>query len=192
MSKTSMKMARQNALSKGELRDLINATKDRYEKFVIVGLSHTGMRRAEFHHMRDSWVKWQRKEIKIPQEERGWSPKTEAGARTIFMINSRIERELEWFFDEHHRVIGKWKDDSSIYRIVRRVAERTDITKKVYPHGLRATFARRIIQEGATNPLTLMHVMGWSNYKVAKNYIQAEGVTARKQLKKVRDKNSFL
>jgi len=192
MPQSSMEMARENALSKGELRDLIEATKDKYEEFVIVTLSHTGMRRSEFLHMRESWMNWQRKEIKIPKSEHGWSPKTESGARTIFFINRKIEDELKWFFNKHDKVTDKWIDDSTIYRIVRRVAERTDITKKVYPHSLRATFARRIIQEGATSPLTLMHVMGWANYSTAQNYIQAEGVSAREELKEVREKDNFI
>jgi len=59
----------------------------------------------------------------------------------------------------------------TVYRIVQKVASRSGLKRKVYPHSLRATAATRVAYK-ITNPVILCDLFGWKQLKMAEYYIR--------------------
>lgn len=175
-----------------------------YEKLVILTLGHTGMRVSEFIQLRKSWfdryeglIKIPGKDIKLPKEEnedgelKNWSPKTNKGARTIRIPTTKAVKKINQFFEGHKSVTEKWKDRSSIYRLVTRVSKRANTEKLVYPHALRSYFANRLIDKGLQNSRDLMSVMGWSSLNVAQVYLESKSINTKEVIEKIRNEGDF-
>ncbi len=62
----------------------------------------------------------------------------------------------------------------TVYRIVVKVAARTDLRKRIYPHALRATAATRLAYR-VHNPIVLCDIFGWKQLKMAERYIRRAG-----------------
>jgi len=160
--------SKENVLNKTERESLINTCKSEKEKLVIAGLLYTGMRAGEFAQFNISWISWQDQKITIPREQGDWKPKTSSGAREIPLMNKARSYFFAWF-DKYNKV-GLTR--TSIFRIVRQVAKRTNLKKKVYPHSLRATFASMMAERGLA-PADIQMIMGWSKLETANNYVKS-------------------
>jgi hypothetical protein len=66
---------------------------------------------------------------------------------------------------------------------VERVAERSGIEVKVYPHALRATAATRLAYK-IKNPQVLCDIFGWGELKIAQYYIRRAGGLAEEELER--------
>ncbi len=71
----------------------------------------------------------------------------------------------------------------TVYRIVQRVAERSALEERVYPHALRATAATRLAYR-IKNPQVLCDLFGWGQLKIAQYYIRRAGGLAEEELEK--------
>jgi integrase len=167
------------ALSQDEREELISMCKNPTEKFIILGLMFTGMRVSEFANLKNSWIRWQDKYIRIPKSEDKWSPKTMKGNRCIPILEPRFEGILGWWFGQFESVE---MHRSTIFRVVKRVASRTTIKRKVYPHALRSTFANILTEKGMST-FTIQHILGWAKISTAEHYIQDSGIRALKEAK---------
>lgn len=173
-------MPKQDALSDREIEQIINATETDFEKFMIVTLIFTGMRVDEFANMKKYWVDFEKELVNVPKQDGDWRPKTKAGARAIPIIEPRLKYEIEKYFRKNLDVD---KDRTTIWRAVKKVAARTSINHKVYPHAFRSTFATMLIYKGISEG-TLCSVMGWSDIKTAQSYFKASGKKAIEELKR--------
>lgn len=165
---------KKDALEEFEIEQILNACKNSDETFILVTLIYSGMRVSELAHMHRSWIKWQNDIIQVPDEFEGWSPKTKQGARTIPLTESRLKEVLRSWFTLNERVA---MDRSTIWRIVKRVSTRSGITRKVYPHSLRATFATKLAFMGMSEA-TISQTLGWADIKTASSYVKISGARA--------------
>ncbi len=163
-----MVKSKNNALGKEERKELIDACKNIKEETVIKTLLYTGMRASEFANMKYSWINWQDDEINVPYEEGDWKAKSRNSERDIPLMRMPRVVLKKWFKDNDEIDMGR----STVFRIVKRVAKRTDIMKKVYPHALRATFAT-ILASRDMNATDIQEVMGWADISTANNYVKA-------------------
>jgi len=174
-----VRSSQENALEKHEIETLLNNSKTSEEVFLITTLLYTGMRVSELSHMKRSWIQWQNLQIIIPKQEDEWTPKTKQGARTIPLIEPRLKEVLRSWFTLNENVA---MDRSTIWRIVKRVASRSQLTKRVYPHSLRATFATMLAFMGMSSA-SIQHIMGWAKLTTAERYIQSSGARASEEMK---------
>jgi integrase len=112
--------------------------------------------------------------------EMRWQPKNENAVRTIpFDFDVRVQLTIERFCDKYD-VFPKSK--ATINRRIKRVVEESEISKRVYPHSLRAT-AATLHAARDVSPYSLMSVMGWSTMDTARSYIASSNETAAKELR---------
>ena len=172
--------SRADALEDHELDELLSKCKTNKEKFIIFTLAFTGLRADELAQMRPNWIKWQKGVIEVPLQQGEWQPKTTAGNRTIPIKDNRFLDILrQWSYQ--YAIEPVKLSRVTVWRTVQRVASRAKIMKKIYPHSLRATFATRLSFKGVS-PITLMHVMGWSDLKIANEYVQSSGARAKQEI----------
>ena len=176
--------SRDDALDEQEFEQLLQAcdSKKPRERLVILLAGDLGMREGEIAHIRRSWVNFQKGHIVIPSKDEDWSPKTKWGARTIpaSKMSPRAWDAIKAYFTTYegmdvHRV--------TVYRIVARVASRSKLTAKIYPHSLRATAATRIAYK-IKNPQVLCDVFGWGQLAIAQYYIRRAGGLAEEELER--------
>ncbi len=172
------RQCQEDALEDEEIEQLINACKTKKEKFIIITLIYTGMRVSVFCSMDKDWIRWQKGVIHIPNQKGDWKPKTDSGNRDIPIRDVGLTTMLkEWFtlYDE----VGM--NRITVFRTIKRIADRTNINKKIYPHSLRATYATMLAFKGASES-AVRYAMGWSQFKTAQSYISNSGARAIKEI----------
>ncbi len=108
-----------------------------------------------------------------------WHPKTRAGVRSIPFRYFLATREvLKGYFGAYDSV---GKSRRALQLKLKRVAKRAGLTKKVYPHALRATAAMMFANVGLSAQ-ALCEVMGWEDLRTAQAYIARSGHTATKEI----------
>ena len=180
-----MPNSKDDALTSEELEKLWEIARENEEDRVIfVMAAELGMRASEISHSKKGWIDFQRQEITIPSQDGEWTPKTKNSARTIpyGAFKHRVSREIQNFFDYHDEInLAR----NSIWYRVKRMADNSGITKRVYPHSLRASAALRLANAGM-NAQGLRSFFGWEKLETAEKYIRASGVGVRQQLDAVR------
>lgn len=137
--------------------------------------------------MQREWVSMQERKVRIParqvcnlapdgsccadcEDEGGvWSPKSQAGARTVPYKHSAIVVDVLHPFFSLHEEVGTSRQ--TVWRRVRGMATRAGIPHRVYPHALRATAATQFADMGL-NEHELCAVMGWDDIRTARPYIR--------------------
>ncbi|MEI6795357.1 MAG: site-specific integrase [Methanomassiliicoccales archaeon] len=174
-----------DALTDQELDILISACNinDPREKVIILLAGDLGLREGEIAALQSTWINFQRGHIIIPSKsEQGWTPKRADSARTIpaLKISSRAWEAARDFFTAHPSLD---MTRMTVYRIVVRVAERSGLKKKVYPHCLRATAATKLAYR-VHNPIVLCDIFGWKQLKMAEVYIRRAGGRTEAELER--------
>jgi len=129
-------------LNNDEVNKLINACSTFREKFVIWVLLDTGLRLSEFSNLKKENIQWQERRLVIYGKGGPYGKKTK---RHIIPMTDRVRRLIEYHFAENNNT-GMSK--RTIERIVKKVADKTGITKNVNPHVLRHTFSVNCIKKG--------------------------------------------
>lgn len=150
---------RRSPLNDDEVERLIQACKTFKEKLVILTLLDTGLRVGEFVNLKPQDVYWQRGYMVV----RG-----KGGKERIVPLTERVRKLLEVQFAVND---GIGMSKTTAQNIVRRVAERAGITKKVTPHVLRHTFAVRALSAGV-DIRSLQEVMGHSSIAITEQYLK--------------------
>lgn len=140
-------------------------------EFTVRGLIYTGMRASEFAHMRSDWVDWQSEEVRVPMSDGDWSPKTHHAARTIPIRDPDTIRVMREYF-KRNEAVGVTR--KAIYERVVKVANQTEIPKKITPHVLRHTYGTMIARKGATAQY-IRQTMGHADLSSANAYIRYTG-----------------
>lgn len=180
------------ALPDEDVEKLVDSCKTTTEKFIIITLLYSGMRVGELCHLRKEWINWQDEVINVPMRQacsckkcvkfrKGvWMPKTRKGVRSIKIIEPRLREVLRAYFTLNSRFDYT---ETGAWYVVKRVARRTDIKTKIFPHSLRAT-AATIFAHKVSAP-TLAYIMGWEDLNVAESYVQSAKKRAIAEMEKV-------
>lgn len=129
-------------LTYDEADRLASACQSAVEKIFIFTLVDTGLRVSELATLKKENLLWQDRRLIIYGKGGPYGKKTK---RRIVPLTERAFTVLSNFFSLQDKI-----DYSSraIQKIVKRVAQRAGITKKVSPHVLRHTFAVTCIKRG--------------------------------------------
>lgn len=186
------------------------APRDFEVRFIRLVAGRLGLRAGEIAHSRTAWVNWDRRTIRIPQQEAcrcgycrrqaqqetthnddlsiedavasRWYPKTVASARLIlFDLSLRLELCIERFANRYDAFP---RSRSTINRRVQAAAEAAGLQGRVYPHCLRATAASYHAYNGVA-PVPLQALTGWSDPATALKYIRISGPAIADALRRV-------
>lgn len=183
-----MNNSKDDSLDRDEFEKLWEAAVkgDALDRLIFVCAGHLGMRASEVAHMKKDWVDFQRQTVNVPKKDGGFEAKSPASARSIPYkdLRDRVSTELRRYFD-YNEAVGTSR--STVFRRVKNMAERAGLTRKVYPHALRATCAFQLAEAGI-NAQGLRQYMGWAQLHTAQKYIEQAGVAAEQQIARNKDK----
>jgi integrase/recombinase XerD len=159
-------------LEDDEIVLLKQACKTFEESVVINVLLETGMRVSELGKLTRDQISWQRDCITTVGK---------GGKRRVIPMSSKTRFYLSEYFKDKTRIkFG----DRWIQKIVKNVAERAKIMKKVSPHVLRHTFAVCYLHKGG-NIRALQGILGHSHIQTTDVYLNYSGIRVIDDFKRV-------
>jgi len=138
---------RREPLTTEEAARLMAACRTGRERLVIFTLLDTGMRLSEFCSLTRDAVDWQSHRLSIVGK---------GGQRRVVPMTPRVHALLEAYFAVEESI---GMAPRTVQEIVKRVARRAGITRKVTPHILRHTFAVFALRRGVSLP-SLQKILG--------------------------------
>jgi len=157
---------------------LVNACQKHREKLIIYTLLDTGMRVSELANLKKENVKWQAGIIEIYGKGGPYGKKTK---RRNIALSPKVKKILEIHFAIDDRIQFSSK---TIQRIVKKVAEKAGITKKVTPHVLRHTFSINAIRKGV-NLRALQSALGHDHISTTEIYLNYSGKNISEDFQKM-------
>src|SRR5574341_287716 len=118
-------------LTQDEANRLANACQTHEEKLVVWSLLDTGLRVSELAHLTKDNLDWQAHRIMVYGKG---GPYGSASKRRVIPLSPRVQPLLEGHLSLHDSM---GVSSRTIQRLIRRVANRAHITRKVSPHVLR-------------------------------------------------------
>lgn len=115
-------------------------------------------------------------------KEAQWTAKTEESVRDIpFDFHPRVEMIIDEFFTRW----DSWPVSAQgVTRRIKAAHEESTLTKRVYPHALRATAASHHAGRGL-GAIPLQSMMGWAQLSTAHNYVRASGENTARALNSI-------
>ncbi len=129
-------------LTNDEANQLANACQTAMEKLVIYTLLDTGLRVSELAALKKENIQWQDHRLVVYGKGGPYGKKTK---RRIVPLTDRAFKVISNFFSLQDATDYSKR---GLQLIVKRVAQRAGIIKKVTPHVLRHTFAITCIKRG--------------------------------------------
>ncbi|NVM24266.1 MAG: site-specific integrase [Desulfobacterales bacterium] len=195
---------KENLLTDIEVDQLKGACQGFIDIFLVSMLLYTGMRVSELIHMRQGWIDWEMKLIRIPREQacscseckrefrnkKGkvtkpsgvWMPKTPDAIRSIPIV-PELEDLLQRYLREYETVREIIPSRGAAYYRLRRISRYAEIGHPVFPHALRGTFATILARKQFTSS-EMMSTMGWKSIAAADSYIKLSGAAVKQAFKK--------
>lgn len=165
-------------LDEEEQDNLINTCSTHREKLVIYTLLDTGMRVSELANLKRENVKWQAGVIEIYGKGGKYGKRSK---RRTVPISPRVRKILEIQFAMTNEIGLSVR---TIQRVVRAVAERASITKRVTPHVLRHTFSINAIRRGV-NLRALQEALGHDHITTTEIYLHYSGKNIAEDFRKM-------
>jgi len=108
-----------------------------------------------------------------------WEPKTSAAERAVpFEFAARVTHIVQAFFDYY---AGVPFSVNTARRRVGQAVEASELSRRIYPHCLRATAASHLAYDGL--PVSALQAMlGWAKIETAEKYIRLSGGRTKKAL----------
>ena len=190
----SLRRARNDALNAPEVEQLLFGCRDLLDNLIVRLPAYTGMRVGEVQHMTRTWIVWEKGIIELPSRQLCrcyecrswrdgiWSPKTASGIRNL-LITGEIKPTVEDFFSSHE-VVGRSRQ--ALEQRLGRIRQRSGLSRPVYAHCLRATFATRLAEQGMSAP-SLAYIMGWNGLEAAEHYVQSSMKRAHAEQQEIAD-----
>ena len=152
-------------LTQEEANRLANACASHEEKLIIWTLLDTGLRVAELTKLTKDNLDWQNHRLMIYGKG---GPYGKLSKRRIIPLPPRIQPLLEEHLGLHDSMkIGGVR---TIQRLVKQVANRAHIRRKVSPHVLRHTFSVTCIQKGISTR-ALQEILGHDRLATTEIYL---------------------
>ena len=162
-------------LEENEIDALRKACTSFEEELIINVLLETGMRVSEFAKLCKDEISWQRDCITTIGK---------GGKRRVIPMSNKTRFYLAEFFQNKPKIkyCPRW-----IQVVVKKVAERAGLMKKVSPHVLRHTFAVCYLHRGG-NVRALQGILGHSHIQTTDVYLNYSGERVIEDFKKVWEK----
>ena len=147
-----------------EADKLSHACENLNEKLIIWTLLDTGMRIGELCALTPKNILWQQKAIRVNGKGGLYGKQTKI--RTVPM-SKRVQTLLEHYFALHDKwIVGT----RQAQKIVKKVANKAQITQDVSPHILRHTFATLALQKGLSLP-AVQKILGHDRLETTAIYL---------------------
>ena len=144
---------RREPLTQDEANRLANACRTHEEKLVVFTLLDAGLRVSELASLTKDKLDWQTHRLIVYGKGGPYGSKTK---RRIIPLSPRVQPLLEGHLSLHDNLKLSVR---TIQRIIKRIANRAGISRKVSPHVLRHTFAVACVQKGISLP-SLQRLLG--------------------------------
>lgn len=164
-----------------EYTRLLDVAEDELDRLAFLVLGQAGLRSKELLYLRPSWLRDGVIHVPYQDPTTGFRAKTRNADRAIpirEMSREAWEVLEEWYTNPPRKVGWSSKtplgiSQPTLWDRVRKGGERAGLSRRVFPHALRAfcatTWAYRL------NPFTLQTLMGWSRPDVAIAYVRSSG-----------------
>lgn len=160
-------------LTKDERWRLEAACESGRDKLVVWVMLDVGLRLDEFVRLDYGSVDWQdRKLVVIGKGKK----------RRVLPLTERVVSLLSHHFGNMDGGQGIGISRRTVGRVVKRVANRAGLTKKISPHVLRHTFACHALQDGVS-VVTLMKLLGHASLQTTMIYLNLSGEEAVREFR---------
>ncbi len=165
-------------LSKEEVKILIEAAPTNKSRLLIQFLYASGLRVSELANMKVE-------DLELTKRM-GWVRKGKGSKDRMFILSESLVKTLGVYIKEHKLQAGPLfpgengcMSTRNIQEILKRTAEKTNITKIVTPHKLRHSFATHLLESG-TDIRIIQELLGHSNLQTTQIYTHVSSEQLRK------------
>jgi integrase/recombinase XerD len=151
-------------LTSAEANQLAQACQTHQERLTVWTLLDTGLRVSEFCQLTRASVDWQAHRVMVYGKGGPFGSKSK---RRVIPLTSRVAPLLEGHLSLND---GIGMTPRTVQRILKRVANRAHVSRKVTPHVLRHTFSVACVQKGISLP-TLQRLLGHDRLATTEIYL---------------------
>src|SRR5882724_8218695 len=151
-------------LTQDEANRLSNACENHRERLIIWTLLDTGLRVSELAELKKDNVDWQTHRLMIYGKGGPYGTKSK---RRILPLTPRVQPLIEGHLALHDRF---GISSRTIQRLIKLIANRSNISRPVSPHVLRHTFAVTAVQKRISLP-SLQRLLGHDRLTTTEIYL---------------------
>ncbi|MBS3163454.1 tyrosine-type recombinase/integrase [Candidatus Woesearchaeota archaeon] len=166
-------------LSKEEINEMINITKNLKHKLVLMFLYYAGLRLDEVINIKWNDIDFDRKIIHLK--------KAKGEKERIIFLHEKIKQMVDVYGKNSDGFVfisdrKKQYNNRTIQQIVKNAAKKTKINKRVSPHTMRHSFATHLLEAGA-DIRYIQQLLGHKNLQTTQIYTHV----ANKDIKRLAD-----
>ncbi len=166
-------------LSREEVRNLLAAAKSEKSKIMLKLLYASGLRVSELVSLKVEDLE--------PKERMGWVRQGKGRKDRLLILPETVIEELNAFIGPKgaktgHLFINKHKvalSPRNVQKMIKRIAKRAGIAKRVTPHTLRHSFATHLL-DGGTDIRKIQELLGHANLHTTQIYTKVSTEELRK------------
>lgn len=153
-------------LSTQEVRNLIDSANFAKSKLIIKMLYSSGLRVSELVNLTPKDLDF--------QQNIGWVRKGKGSKDRIFKIAESINKQLQKYINKNPQNKYLFSEEKpmstrNVQIMIKKLAKRAKINKKVTPHTLRHSFATHLLENGE-NLLVIQQLLGHENLETTRIY----------------------
>lgn len=158
-----------NVLSKEEVKELLNASKNVKHKMMLCLIYSCGLRRSELLNLKPNDIDSKRGLVLIKQGKGRKDRIAPLSEKIIDMLRIYYKefRPSFWLFEGQEQ--GKKYDERSLANVLKQALSRTDIKKPVSLHWLRHSYATHLLESG-TDLRYIQELLGHKSSKTTEIY----------------------
>ena len=157
-------------LSREEVAKMLRLTNNPKHKAIIAVLYSSGVRREELLNLKIRDIDPDRMLIRVRNGKGNKSRDTLLAQNALELLRSyyRGYHPSEYLFESYRA--GTAYSGTSVIKVVQRAVQRAGITKNIYPHSLRHTFATHLLEQG-TNLKVIQKLLGHASLRSTMIYL---------------------
>jgi site-specific recombinase XerD len=157
-------------LSKEEIAKMIQVTANAKHKAIIAVLYSSGVRREELINLKISDIDSDRMLIRVRNGKGNKSRDTLLAHSTLEILRTYYcqYHPKEYLFESYRP--GVAYSATSVEKVVQRAVQKAGVTKHIYPHSLRHTFATHLLEQG-TNLKVIQKLLGHTSMRSTMIYL---------------------